>query len=145
MRSSFLRLNIRNSFVIRHSSFFVLLVTLCTPAACRKSKSQNGRIDPNTPVEVVVPERGAYTGAFMDFGDTEDEVTIEMIEEFENMVGKHQAIIASSSYWGEQSFPTANVNVIWRHGSLPLVFWSPWDRPYEQNRGPDKFGLNAII
>ncbi len=52
------------------------------------------------------------------------------------MVGKHQAIIASSSYWGEQSFPTANLNVIWRHGSLPLVFWSPWDKPYEQNRGP---------
>ena len=49
------------------------------------------------------------------------------------MVGKHQAIIASSSYWGEQSFPTANLNLIWRHGSLPLVFWSPWDRPYDQN------------
>ena len=29
--------------------------------------------------------------------------------------------------------------MIWRHGALPLVFWSPWDRPYEQNKGPDKF------
>jgi beta-mannanase len=72
-------------------------------------------------------------------------VTLETIEEFENMVGKHQAIIASSSYWGEQSFPTRNLNVIWRHGSMPLVFWSPWDRPYTQNRGPDKFSLNEII
>ena len=35
--------------------------------------------------------------------------------------------------------------MIWRHGSLPLVFWSPWDRPYEQKKGPDRFGLNAIL
>ncbi len=103
------------------------------------------QVDPNGPVEVVVPEHGAYTGAFMDFGDEEDDVTLEMIEDFETMVGKHQAIIASSSYWGEQSFPTDNLNVIWRHGSLPLVFWSPWDKPYEEDRGPGKFNLNEII
>src|ERR1700730_5552425 len=113
--------------------------TSCERAAPRTS------VDPNGPVEVVVPERGAYTGAFIDFGDEEDDVALEMIEDFEQMVGKHQAIIASSSYWGEQSFPTANLNVVWRHGSLPLVFWSPWDRPYVQNRGPDKFNLNDII
>ena len=87
--------------------------------------------DPNAPVEVVLPERGIYTGAFMDFGDAEDEVTLETIEEFEGLVGKHQAIVASSSYWGEQEFPARNLNVIWRYGALPLVFWSPWDRPYE--------------
>jgi hypothetical protein len=103
------------------------------------------QVDPNGPVEVVIPQHSAYTGAFMDFGDEEDDVTLEMIEDFEQMVGKHQAIIASSSYWGEQTFPTANLNVIWRHGSLPLVFWSPWDKPYVQNRGPDKFNLIDII
>jgi glycosyl hydrolase family 26 len=112
--------------------------------ACKRQPAQSS-IDPNGPVEVLPPEHGAYTGAFMDFGDEEDDVTLEMIEDFEKMVGKHQAIIASSSYWGEQSFPTANLNVLWRHGALPLVFWSPWDRPYEQNHGPDKFSLNEII
>ena len=95
--------------------------------------------------EVVIPEHGAYTGAFMDFGDEEDDVSLEVIEDFEQMVGKHQAIIASSSYWGEQNFPIDNLNVIWRHGSLPLVFWSPWDKPYEEDRGTDKFSLNEII
>lgn len=99
----------------------------------------------NAAVEVALPKEGAYTGAFIDFGDAEDEVSLEMIEDFESMVGKHQAIIASSSYWGEQSFPTANLEIIWRYGAWPLVFWSPWDRPYIQNRGPDKFSLNAII
>jgi hypothetical protein len=102
-------------------------------------------IDPNAPVEVVMPERGAYTGAFIDFGGEEDDVTLESIEDFEEMVGKHQAIIASSSYWGEQKFPLTNMNMIWGHGSLPLVFWSPWDKPYEENRGPDRFSLDSII
>jgi len=94
--------------------------------------------------KLLVPDRGAYTGAFIDFGDTEDDVTVEGIESFEKLVGKHQAIIASSSYWGEQSFPTANLELIWRHGSLPLVFWSPWDRPYDEDQGPDKFSLSNI-
>jgi Glycosyl hydrolase family 26 len=141
-RQSFFAIAMRFGSAIISS--FAAVVLICGNVGCKKT-TKSVAPDPKVPVEVVLPERGAYTGAFIDFGDTEDEVTVEMIEEFENMVGKHQAIIASSSYWGEQSFPTANLNVIWRHGALPLVFWSPWDRPYEQSRGPDKFGLNAII
>ena len=136
-------LSIRASFVIRHSSFVIFLIG-CGLVSCKKATSSSP-IDPNGPVEVVIPEHGAYTGAFMDVCDEEDDVTLDMVEDFETMVGKHQAIIASSSYWGEQSFPTANLNVVWRHGSLPLVFWSPWDKPYEQNRGPDRFSLFEII
>ena len=150
MMKSVVRLILRHfsvlhSFVIRHSSFVILFIIAGGLASCKKPGLTNARIDPNGPVEVVIPEHGAYTGAFMDFGDEEDDVSLETIEDFEQMVGKHQAIIASSSYWGEQSFPTANLNVIWRHGSLPLVFWSPWDKPYAQNRGPDRFSLFEII
>src|SRR5256885_706556 len=43
------------------------------------SKPSDTKVDPNGPVEVVVPDHGAYTGAFMDFGDAEDDVTLEMI------------------------------------------------------------------
>src|SRR5947209_13503460 len=118
---------------------------LLARTACKRTAVDEAKVSRDGPVEVVIPEKGVYTGAFMDFGDEEDDVALETIEEFEDMVGKHQAIIASSSYWGENSFPTANLNVIWRHGSLPLVFWSPWDRPYEQNRGPDKFSLTNIV
>src|SRR5947207_11362730 len=106
-------------------------------SGCKKLATV-AQVDPNGPVEVAISEHGAYTGAFMDFGDEEDDVTLETIEDFEEMVGKHQAIIVSSSYWGEQNFPVDNLNVIWRHGSMPLVFWSPWDRPYEEDHGPDK-------
>src|SRR5437016_12433330 len=104
-------------------------------AGCKK-ESATAAADPNGPVEVVIPEHGAYTGAFMDFGDEEDDVRLEMIEEFETMAGQHQGIIASSSYWGEQSFPTGHLNVIWRHGSWPPVFWSPSDKRYDEDRRP---------
>jgi hypothetical protein len=129
----------RSAFALATVAMSVALVV-----GCKKQVAET-RIDPDGPVEIVAPRQGAYTGAFMDFGDEEDDVTLETIEDFETMVGKHQAVIASSSYWGEQNFPTANLNVIWRHGSLPLVFWSPWDKPYVQNRGPDRFGLNTIL
>ncbi len=94
---------------------------------------------------LAVPEHGVYTGAYADFGDREDDVTLEKIEAFEKLAGKHQAILASSSYWGEQTFPKKNMQIIARHGSLPLVFWSPWDRPYKEGMGPDRFSLRNII
>lgn len=117
-------------------------------AASSGAENPNSKIDNQK--SLAVPDRGAYTGAYVDFGDTEDDVTLEAIEGFEKLVGKHQAIVASSSYWGEQTFPTANVNLIWRHGSVPLVFWSPWDKPYvessdEKEIGPDKFSLTNIL
>jgi hypothetical protein len=131
--------------VVRRRARLGLLVLCCFSLGCEKRATVKPSPDPRATVEVVLPEVGAYTGAFIEFGEAEDAVALETIEDFEQMVGKHQAIIASSSYWGEQSFPSANLQMIWRHGSLPLVFWSPWDRPYEQKRGPDRFGLNAIL
>ncbi len=95
---------------------------------------------------LAVPADGlAYTGAYLASGDAEDGITLEGIEEFEHNVGKHQAIIASSSFWGEQTFPAHNLEIIARHGSIPLIYWSPWDRPYRQNRKPDRFSLTAIL
>ena len=119
------------------------LCLLSAAAGCRKARP--AAENENAPVELVVPAKGAYTGAFVDFGDEEDDVTLDAIEDFETMVGRHQAIVASSSYWGEQSFPTRNLEIIWRHGSIPLLFWSPWDKPYQQSRGPDRFSLLEII
>lgn len=87
----------------------------------------------------------AFWGAYMDFGETEDGVTLEGIEQFEELAGRRPAIIASSSYWGEQSFPKENLELIARHGALPMIYWSPWDRPYEESKGPDKFSLREIL
>ncbi len=97
------------------------------------------------PLVVAFPSDGAYCGAYLDFGVSEDKVTLEAIEKFEKIVGKHQAIIASSSFWGELNFPTKNVLLIARHGTIPLIFWSPWDRPYVQEADPDRFNLEEIL
>ncbi len=126
----------------RWSAVFILALF----SACGKSgvpaEAPNAK---STGQKLVLPARGIYTGAYIDFGDKEDAVTLEGIEKFEQLVGKHQAIVASSSYWGEQTFPTENLSLIARHGSVPLVFWSPWDRPYVEGRGPDKYSLTSII
>jgi Glycosyl hydrolase family 26 len=37
------------------------------------------------------------------------------------------------------------MKIIARHGAVPLVFWSPWDRPYSEGRGPDKYSLRRIL
>lgn len=122
------------------SAIPLLLAVLA--ASCEK---QAPPVVAQAPENLVVPEHGAYTGAYIDFGDNEDEVTLEAIDDFEKSVGKHQAIIASSSYWGEQNFPADNVNLIQEHGSIPLIYWSPWDRPYEEGSGPDRFSLDNIL
>jgi len=116
---------------------------LVLPACDREKNNSTFNIQNS---KLVIPARGIYTGAYIDWGDKEDAVTLEAIENFEKLVGKHQAIVASSSYWGEQTFPEANMRLISNHGSLPLVFWSPWDKPYvEENHPPDKFSLTSII
>ena len=92
------------------------------------------------------PEHAAYTGAYIDFGETEDHVTPAAIDAFEALVGKHQAIVASSSYWGQGTFPLANVRLIDARGSVPLIYWSPWGPPYDQGgQKPDQFSLARIV
>ena len=135
---------LRNLFLALAASAFVLL------GACgRPHDVGEATAPPKGPATLVVPEHAAYTGAYIGFGDKEDDVTLEGIEDFEEMVGKHQAIIAFSSYWGEQQFPTAQTNIIVRHGSTPLIFWSPWDYPYSEElieiNGPDKYRLENIL
>ncbi len=96
---------------------------------------------------LAVPETGAYTGAYLDFGDTEDNVTRPAIQKFEEMVGKPQAIVASSSYWGRGNFPSENVRLIADYGAVPLLYWSPWGPPYEQGKhvDPGAFSLRHIV
>jgi beta-mannanase len=94
---------------------------------------------------LAIPKNGAYLGAYIDWGEKEDSVTLEAIDAFEQTVGKRQAIIASSSYWGENTFPEENVRLIANHGSVPLIYWSPWDKPYAEGRGPDKYSITSII
>ena len=97
--------------------------------------------------DLAVPKTGAYTGAYIDFGDTEDTVTLPAIQAFEQLTGKHQAIVASSSFWGRGTFPTENAKLITDYGALPLIYWSPWGPPYEQGKhvNPGRWSLKHIV
>jgi hypothetical protein len=95
--------------------------------------------------ELTVPEKGAYTGAYVDFGDGEDDVTLEALGRFEKMVGKHQAIIAFGNFWGEQKFALKSAQIVTRYGAVPLIFWSPWEKPYSESMLPARFNLYNIL
>jgi len=95
--------------------------------------------------KLKIPEKGIYLGAYLDGGDAEDKVSREAIDAYDKRVGKSQAIIAFSSFWGRQSFPRKQVDLVSGYGAIPLIYWSPWDEPYMQERGPDRFSLLRIV
>jgi len=84
------------------------------------------------PTHLSIPKNGAYAGAYVDFGETEDTVTVQAIRNFESLVEKPLAIVAFSSYWGKRSFPKEALQAVGETGSVPLIFWSPWDPPYQE-------------
>jgi len=92
-----------------------------------------------------VPSQGAYTGAYCDFGDGEDHVTPEAPVKFQELTGKSLAIVAFGSFWERGAFPSEQVRIACSYGAVPLIYWSPWDAPFDQNRGPDRFSLTAIL
>ena len=100
----------------------------------------------NVPAQQLqIPPQGAYTGAYMDWGENEDDVTYEKIVAFEKMVGKPQAIVAFSSYWGTHVFPKEQAAMVIRYGAVPLIYWSPWGPPYEQNKPQPRYSLDNIL
>ena len=126
--------------------FGVLAVLFCCMsllAGCRHEEATS--VKKEGPSELVMPGKGAYLGSYIDFGDGEDKVTYDAITSFEQMTGKHLAIVAFGNFWGEQAFPVKTVQIVSGYGAIPLIFWSPWDRPYVENSGPDRFNLPDIL
>lgn len=131
----------------------VALVAMLT--ACRSRPDRTtlvvdvGRLPAGkSAAELIVPEHGAYAGAYIDFGEREDTVTLESIESFDAMVGKKQAIVAFSSDWGNQTFPEEQLHIISYYGAIPLVYWSPWDRPVKDSQdetSQSRFNLDSIL
>ena len=124
----------------------LMLAALCT--GCRQQeplKNEASQSKKEEKLAVVMPATGAYTGAYVDFGEGEDDVTYDALTAFEQMTGKHLAVVAFGSFWGEQNFPTRIANIVSAYGAVPLIFWSPWDKPYEESKGPDRFNLHDIL
>lgn len=127
----------------------LLCVALLFCTSCREQEQaihQKQQPVTNTKNVLEWPVNGAYVGAYIDFGAGEDDVTLEAILNFDKISGKQQAIVAFGGFWGEQRFPSETCQVLARYGAVPLIFWSPWDKPYEENKGIDrKFTLTSIL
>jgi hypothetical protein len=91
---------------------------------------------------LAVPTRGAYTGSYAEFGDSEEEVTRDKIEAFASLVDKHQALVGFSNHWGTGHFPTEQVRIVDAYGAVPLIYWNPWERRNDATGG--RFTLESI-
>jgi len=125
----------------------MLSLMLLFAAGCRDQVEvvKNGTNTTEGPASLVMPQKGAYTGAYIDFGEGEAEVTYDALTAFERLVGKPLAVVACGNFWGDQAFPDKTVRIIAGYGAVPLLFWSPWDKPYDESQGPDRFGLREIL
>lgn len=124
----------------------ILLVTL-TVSGCRRQTEAQAKepSPPDGPLTLVMPPDGAYTGAYVDFGEGEAQVTYDALTHFEHLTGKPLAVVAFGNFWGDQAFPDKTLRILDAYGAAPLIFWSPWDKPYEESRGPDRFDLHRIL
>ena len=99
---------------------------------------------PISPIDIksgklLPPENGKiYFGAFADFGGTEDKVTTDKINQFDNLSGKPTAWSYFSNNWYEYQgydrvptikYPKENINTIHNLGKTPFVRILPWTRP----------------
>lgn len=136
----------RSSISSRKTVLGCVAALLFFGALCAGCQHEEGaKVKEQGPQELMMPDKGAYTGAYVDFGEGEDHVTFDAITAFEKMTGKHLAVVAFGNFWGEQAFPTQKVRIVSGYGAIPLIYWSPWDRPYAEDRGPDRFNLPDIL
>ncbi|HIP50048.1 MAG TPA: hypothetical protein EYG99_01220, partial [Candidatus Pacebacteria bacterium] len=68
-----------------------------------------------------------YFGAFPDFGDSEDNVTVQRIEEFNELAGRQIAWAYFSNNWGTDGivFPREKVEIIASTGAIPFIRMMP--------------------
>lgn len=93
--------------------------------------------------KLLVPNTGAYSGAYIDFGEDEDDVSLDAIHNFATLIGKQQAIIGFGNNWGKGKFPTKQVRIIHNSGSIPLIFW--YAREISNEIPTSQFNLESII
>lgn len=135
--------------IMTSQRLFFILIMLAVFSACKAEKTVPAAEKKSPEIKpaqrLLIPGGQAYTGAYIDFGETEDDVTPEALENFEALAGRHQAVIGFSNYWGKQSFPHKQLRIIAGYGAVALIYWNPWDHPYVEENKPDRFNLNEII
>lgn len=86
-----------------------------------------------------------YFGAFPDFGGSEDNVTVQRIEEFNELAGRQIAWAYFSNNWGTDGivFPREKVEIIASTGAIPFIRMMP--RKFFDTKYDKTFSLQKII
>jgi hypothetical protein len=123
-----------------------------TPGVNESTNDTNITITPKAPEKNITfykkllpPKKGAYHGAFPDFGGEEDEVTSKKISDFESLAGKPIVWAYFSDNWDQGiSFPEADVLTVHQAGAVPFIRLMP--RSDFEGGGPDSvYTMQRII
>ncbi|MCP4230541.1 MAG: hypothetical protein GY771_10405 [bacterium] len=91
------------------------------------------------------PDTGCYVGFFPGWGHTEDNVTLDGINNFVSLSGKSVAFIPFSIMFGENSVSGSQMDTIGGYGAVPMVRLMPWGEPYWVDGYQADYDLDKII
>ncbi|MEA9358165.1 glycosyl hydrolase [Bacteriovorax sp. PP10] len=97
--------------------------------------------------KVMLPEKGAYFGAYVDAGPLAEEVRPHEIEAFELLTGKPMAWVYFSNNWtdGEIDFPYENVEICRKMGRIPYIRLMPWSEDSGDGKADPIFTMDAFL
>lgn len=95
--------------------------------------------------KIQPPPQGCYVGMFPGWGDHEDEVDSQALEDFEELVGKSVAIAPFSNFWGKNSSVSQQLEEIDSYGAIPLLRLMPWGETYWDSNFQADYSMQNII
>lgn len=98
-------------------------------------------------LKVLPADSGVYHSAFPDFGNTEDSVTLSLVSDFEDLVGKKLAWVTFADNWvGGIDFPATEVELIYNSGHVPYIKMMAFSVHEYSEGAPDSiYSLQNII
>ena len=98
----------------------------------------------SAPLEL--PEEGAYVGAYVVAGPWSDEVSVENIKNFEELINKKLSWVYFSNNWldGQINFPKENVLKAMSANVIPYIRLMPWSE-YTDGSADPIFTMDVLL
>ncbi|MGB9980054.1 glycoside hydrolase family 26 protein [Methanobacterium sp.] len=127
-----------------------LLITVILLIIISSGCIYNTNTPKNQTQKLQPPSQGVYHSAYPDFNDSEDVVTSDSIDKFENMVNKSIVWTPFSDNWGRSNinFPKSSVQVIHSQNVTPYIRLMPVkdvEGSHEAKQADPVYNLQNII
>lgn len=134
-----------STLIFTSESFIFQSINLTNHYAYSTTPSQGAEDISGLDVKIAPPTSGVYHGANPDFGGTEDEVTVERIIDYEELVGKNITYAYFSNNWIEDiEFPEESVRMIDSLDIVPFIRMMP-RTSFDQGEEDPIYTLQGII